>query len=538
MKTLSTLQQLPLGISTFSVIRNDGYLYVDKTKDIYNLITQGRRYFLSRPRRFGKSLLVSTLKEILSGNKSLFKDLWIEKSDYAWQPHGVIFLSFSGLGIKDADSLTSGLLRILSRIAQSYELTEPIHTTSPEFALDDLARALYNRFGKVAILIDEYDYPILKVLDDQKKAKEIRDSLQNFFSAIKDLDEYVSFTFITGVSAFAKAGIFSGLNNLTVITLNKQWATICGYTDQEIDHYFTPYIQAWINKKNIIKQNISYDELRQQIKYWYNGYQFGANVFSVYNPFSVMHAFNEQEYKNFWLGTGTPSFLIKEIKKNYRTVELEMLHLESFYATEDFLSAFEIGSTPLVSLLFQSGYLTIVRVDGEERVYTLDYPNYEVRTAMEQYFLSVFTQTDVNQAGLFVSELRTAFREKNISEIVALIKLTFARVPYPTHISEEKFYHGLLHVLFSAAGLKVYSEYMTSHARIDIIVELPSVNYVIELKFNQSAEKVLEQIENRKYYEALQYENKPIMLLGLNFHRKPKEFDITYASKEVIQKKK
>ncbi len=527
MKT-SALQRLPLGLSTFSVIRNNGYLYVDKTEHAYNLITQGHRYFLSRPRRFGKSLLVSTLKEILAGNKPLFKDLWIEKSDYAWQPHGVIALSFSGLGIKDVDSLTSGLLRTLSRIAQSYELTESIHATSPEFALDDLVRALYSRFGKVAILIDEYDYPILKALDDQKNAEKIRNSLQNFFSVIKDLDEYVAFTFITGVSAFAKAGIFSGLNNLKIITLNERWATICGYTNEEIEHYFTPHMQAWATQ-----QNISYEKLHLQIKNWYNGYRFGADVTAVYNPFSFMNALEEQKCENFWLQTGTPSFLIKEIKKNYRTVEREMLHLESFNATADFLSIFDIGTTPLVSLLFQSGYLTIARVDQEAKIYTLDYPNYEVRTAMEQYFLSVLTRTDVNQTGLFASKLWSAFEEKNIVEIVALIKSTFVRVPYLSHIPEKKFYHGLLHVLLSAAGLKVYSEYMTSHARIDMIVELPSVNYVIELKFNQSAKKALEQIENRKYYEVLRDQNKPIILLGLNFNRKPKEFDITYVSKEV-----
>jgi len=522
------LQKLPLGISTFSEIRNENYLYVDKTKDIYSLLTEGKRYFLSRPRRFGKSLLVSTLKEILSGNKLLFKGLWIETSDYTWEPHGIITLSFSGLGINDVDSLKAGLLFALSNIAQNYKLTKSIHSTNPAFALRNLAEELHDRFGKVAILIDEYDYPILKTLDDQKKAEEIRASLHDFFSAIKDLDEYVKFTFITGVSSFAKAGIFSGLNNLKIMTLNQRWATICGYTDEEVNYYFTPHIQAWANK-----QNISYDELRQQIKEWYNGYRFGDDVLSVYNPFSFMNAVEEQKYENFWLQSGTPSFLIKELKKDYRSIELEMLHLKSFSEDADFLGIFEIGSTPLVSLLFQSGYLTIVRFDEIKKKYLLDYPNYEVRTAMEQYFLAVFTKMDYAQARSFALDVGAAFQKKNIPEIVALIKKAFVQVPYLTHMPDEKFYHGLLHVLLGAAGLKVYSEHMTSHARIDMIVELSSVNYVIELKFNQSAEKALEQIENRKYYEVLQHQNKPIMLLGLNFHRKSQEFEITYVSKEI-----
>jgi len=528
MKT-SPLQQLPLGISTFFTIRNEGYIYVDKTENIYNLIQQGKRYFLSRPRRFGKSLLVSTLKEILAGNKSLFKDLWIEKSDYTWQPHGVISLSLSGLGIKDADSLVTGLLSVLFDIAQSYEFViQSTHTANPERALSYLVKALHKRFGKVAILIDEYDYPILKMLDDQKKAIEMRDSLHDFFSAIKDLDEYISFVFITGVSAFAKAGVFSGLNNLTTMTLDSRWAAICGYTDQEIDLYFAPYIQAWANK-----HKVSYGELRLQIKNWYNGYHFGADVTAVYNPFSVMHAFDKQNYENFWLQSGPPSFLIKEIQKNYRIIEKEMLHLKPFEVLADFLSIFDIGSVPLVSLLFQSGYLTITHFDEEKWAYTLDYPNYEVRTAMEQYLLSVFTQTDIHQIRDFVLNLWTAFKEKNIAEIVALIKSKITQVPYQTHIKEEQFYHGLLHALCSTAGLKVYSEFMTSHGRIDMVVELSSVSYVIELKFNQTAEKALQQIEDRKYYEVLQDQNKSIVLLGLNFHRKPNEFDISYASKEI-----
>jgi len=527
MKT-PTLQQLPLGISTFSTIRNEGYLYVDKTEDIYNLLKQGRRYFLSRPRRFGKSLLVSTLKEILTGNKPLFKDLWIEKSDYDWQSHGVIVLDFSELSIKNIDTFENELLSALFDIAQSYGIAEPIQAISPGHMLKYVVQELYKKFGRVVILIDEYDSPLLKALDDPEKTKNIRDFLQHFFTVVKRFDEYVKFTFITGVSAFSKAGIFSGLNNLETITIDKQWATICGYTDQEIDFYFAPYIQAWADQ-----QNIFYDELRQQIKDWYNGYRFGVDVVSAYNPFSVMFAFKKQKCENFWLQSGPPSFLIKEMQKDYRSTELKMLHLEPFDVTVGFLGAFDVGTTPFISLLFQSGYLTIKRFNQETRKYTLDYPNYEVRTAMEQYFLSVITQTDVVQVELFASNLLEAFKEKNIVEIVALIKSKIVQVPYPTHIKEEKFYHGLLHVLCSAAGLKVYSEYMTSHGRIDMVVELSSVNYVIELKFDQSAEKALAQIEDRKYHEALQNQNKPIILLGLNFHRKPKEFDITYAFKEV-----
>ncbi len=373
------LQRLPLGRSTFSVIRKSGYLYVDKTEDIYHLITQGDRYFLSRPRRFGKSLLVSTLQEVLESNQTLFKDLWIEKSDYHWRKHGVILLDFSTIKATTADIFSTEICALLQNIADSYSLELALKPENAESALLNLVVALYKKFGHVAVLVDEYDSPLLKNLDKPEQAHEICEVMRSFFTALKGLDKYIDFIFITGVSAFAKAGIFSGMNNLKIITLDERWATICGYTDEEIDEYFTLHMQAWSHKKNL-----SFDELRAQIKDWYNGYRFSAEASTVYNPFSFMSALDIQKFENFWLHTGTPSFLIKEMKKSYRTVEREMLNLETFDATASTLGTFEIGQTPLISLMFQSGYLTITSFSESKRTYLLDYPNYEVRTAAQQ----------------------------------------------------------------------------------------------------------------------------------------------------------
>ncbi len=290
------LYKLPLDLSTFAKLRSLNYVYVDKTEYMYNMITGGHRFFLARPRRFGKSLLVSTLKEILTGNKALFNGLWIEKSDYTWQEHGLITLDLSAWGIDSAQKLKSGLLDALTEVADAYKLDIKTNETEPESLLRRIVKALYQRFGRVAILIDEYDSPLLRSLKNPDSAQIIRDGLCQFFTAIKGLDAEVDFVFITGVSSFTKAGLFSGINNLQILTLNEKYSGICGYTDEEVNHYFTAHIDAWAQK-----DHIPYTELRQQIKMWYNGYHFDYNVPSVYNPFSLMNALHEQSFENFGL---------------------------------------------------------------------------------------------------------------------------------------------------------------------------------------------------------------------------------------------
>jgi hypothetical protein len=255
------LQKLPIGLNTFSRLHEEGCLYVDKTEVAYNLITQGYRYFLSRPRRFGKSLFVSTLDEILRGNKGLFGDLWITQSDYAWREHGVIKLDLSTIDVVIADDLRVGICRLLNGIATRYGLDVEVDAHKVDSALETVVHALHARFGRVALLIDEYDSPIFKSLHDHEHARSVRQALHSFFTDIKGLDAYINFVFITGVSSFAKAGIFSGMNNLEIITLEKKYASICGYTDEELDQYFTEYMEAWS-----VTENMPYVDLRSKVR--------------------------------------------------------------------------------------------------------------------------------------------------------------------------------------------------------------------------------------------------------------------------------
>jgi hypothetical protein len=513
------MRKLPIGIHTFRRLREDNCVYVDKTEYAYDLITRGYRYFLARPRRFGKSLFVSTLSEILRGNKQLFNDLWITQSDYQWKPHGVIQLDFSSISGETSELFKKGLNHTLTRIADDYQLTIETITDQPEITLDNLVRALHTQYGSIAFLIDEYDSPILRALTDIDRAQKIRAAIQTFFTTVKSLDKYINFVFITGVSSFTKAGLFSGINNLEILTLDPQYAAICGYTDDEIDHNFKEHINTWAQRSDI-----SYADLRKEIKAWYNGYFFGHNVPSVYNPFSVMNAFNKQIFHNFWFESGMPTFLVEIFKKEYTSFDPEKLEV-----TASALGNFDVGSTPLMALMFQAGYLTIKDYSTERKRYTLDYPNEEVKDSLQIYLLEVFTHITHSRAEYITGQLYDAFANGDIEDIIAVIKSLFAHVPYQLHMSEEKFYHALLQMACIAAGIKAQSEYSTSHGRIDLVFDLPQKIYIVEIKFNQSAENALEQIKIRRYYEPFLTQHKPITLLGLSFKREPSNFDVTYA---------
>jgi hypothetical protein len=382
------MRRLPVDISTFSELQKLNCVYVDKTEYLYRMITGGRRYFLSRPRRFGKSLLFSTLYEVLTANKKIFDGLWIGQSDYQWVKHGVINLDFSVLKATTLETLKSKLVEELLIVAENYELTIEGNITEPDSLLKKLALALFKQFGRVAILIDEYDSPILKTLQNQDLAKEIRDEIQQFFTTIKSLDAQVQFVFITGVSSFAKAGLFSGINNVQIITLDKPFAGICGYTDIEVDNYFANHITDWAKTNNI-----TYDELRQEIKSWYNGYSFGSDVPKLYNPFSLMKALKAQEFENFWFTSGAPRFLIEILKKEHKNFDATTLE-----GSKDFLEIFDINALPLLSLMFQTGYLTITSYDPHSKLYTLDYPNLEAKTAFQKYLLEIFAHIDSTRA--------------------------------------------------------------------------------------------------------------------------------------------
>ncbi len=382
------MKNLPIGIQSFESLRREDFVYVDKTKLIYELIRVKRPYFFSRPRRFGKSLLCSTFEAIFRGRRDLFKDLWIDQSNYDWKEYPVILLNIASLDLSSPQTLLETLQIQLSHCAREYNVPE-LTNNSVKQNFIDLVQELSIK-APVAILIDEYDKPIINNLTNIARAQEMRDTLKNFYGALKDLDKYIKFLFITGVSKFARTSIFSDLNHLVDLSLDESTATLCGYTQTEIDQNFVQHREAVIKKRGIPA-----DELRQEIKNWYNGYRFEENQTDpVYNPFSILNFFNTGKFENYWFQSGSPTFLIEKIKEQ----QYPVTHLEDTLLTCAAMDVYDLDNMDLKVLLFQTGYLTIKPGSKTNRLLTVGIPNEEVRLSLFEQFAHMMTDYAYDEA--------------------------------------------------------------------------------------------------------------------------------------------
>jgi hypothetical protein len=517
-------KQLPIDMSTFSRIIKEGYLYIDKTEQIARLFTTGKRYFfLSRPRRFGKSLLISTLKSLFRGEKELFDDLWIGKQkDFKWQDYPVIHIDFSLAQYRTPEELEQSLNWMLDRCAKEYDITlSNIHT--PKAKLVTLVEALA-KLNTVVILIDEYDKPILDHLHDPAKANAQREVLKSFYDVFKGLDEYLRCIFITGVSKFAKTSVFSGLNNLTELFYTPEGADLVGYTQNELETFFAQYIEDLASE-----QKESIDSIKEKIKHWYNGYQFSKKPIKIYNPYSIGYLFSNSRFENYWFESGTPTFLIEHLKRKpwtLRDVENKAFHIA-------LLGTFQIDNIPLETLFFQSGYLTIKEYDEQYDVYRITYPNDEIRQSIGILELGVLTGTNASTMVNTLYQLRYALENKNLDVFAQTIRSLLANIPSYLHIEREAYYHSLIQLLCTTLGLATSCEVVTSKGRIDLVLFTEKYIYVIELKFNTSAQKALEQIHEKKYYEKYQLSGKEIILVGLALNYKEKELSVEWVEGSI-----
>lgn len=500
------LKPLPIGLQTFRDIIEGGFLYVDKTKWLYDLVRYPKGvYFLSRPRRFGKSLLISTLNEIFLGNRELFKGLWLYDSPYQWQPHPVIRVDFSLYPVKSAEELKASLLYALNQMAQSYGLTLADGPYYLQF--ENLIRQLAGR-QKVAILIDEYDKPIIDNLDNPAEAGRIREVLKGFYTIIKGSDEFIRFVLLTGVSKFSKVGVFSGLNNLQDLTMDERYGAMLGITQAELERDFPAYIERLARKVGSGR-----DELLTQIKAWYNGFCFSENCQPVYNPFSLLSLFESQRFDNFWFATGTPTFLVKLLKQQtYSLGELEHLALDALA-----FSSYEIEDLQPVPLLFQTGYLTIKSYDPRSRLYQLGYPNYEVEHAFLQHLLGEFSPVQYSLARGYLWQLIRALEQQDLPLFFQVLSVFFANLPYDIRLNQEKYYQTIFYLIFKLIGLEIEAEARTGRGRIDIVITLPNAIYLFEFKFNASAAEALAQIKQRNYPLKYQQHGKQLFLVGVSF---------------------
>jgi len=513
---------LPLGISSFRTVRKDNFLYIDKTEILLKLVRGTRYNFFARPRRFGKSLTLSTLASIFAGEKELFDGLFIARdTTYQWPVHPVVYIDMNDVDKSSPIELENSLRRLMDRLAFEHQVTLMFAESSGEkFA--SLVRALSPR-GPVVILIDEYDQPITSRLPDKHTAEGNRTILRDFYGKIKSLSDHIQFLFITGVSKFTKTSLFSGLNNLNDLSFDPLTASLVGYTKEEITQNLSAYVNDFADTASISSAAI-YNEMRE----WYNGYRFSRDEVTVYNPWSIFNYLNSKFRANYWWESGTPTFLI-QILKNESTYSFT--DLESMQADKNLLDTFDVDSIPLVALLYQTGYITIKSYSAETGRYDLGYPNKEVELSLANHLLGAFLGTKVADIQSNSENLRRSLFAQDIERFAYYLQILFASIPYSMHKQQESYYHSLLHVVFALLGQDVSSEVLTSRGRLDIVIELPATIFILELKLDKTAEAALAQIKSMRYAEKYRAKNKKLIIVGMNFEYATKT--VTAISEDV-----
>ncbi len=504
------LQRLPVGIQTFSELRSRDCLYVDKTESIHHLITMGKYFFLSRPRRFGKSLLLSTIKEIYQGNRALFDGLWIAEQWDWGKVHPVVHMSFASMGYRTL-GLEAAISAELHSISRQFGLT--LQETEIDRQFQELLQQLAARSGKVVLLIDEYDKPLIDYLDDIPLAKANQQIMKTFYSVIKDSDPYLEFLLITGVSKFSRVSIFSDLNNLFDLTMDYSVATLLGYTQIELEHYFAPYMPA-------VEKRLKVDRatLLDQLRYWYNGYTWDLET-SVYNPYSILSFFQAQAFRNFWFESGTPTFLPKLMHRD------KVYRLDDLAVEESALGNYDLERLELMPVLFQTGYLTLKHHD-EYGFYQLDYPNREVRASMSMYLMAEWAHEAPTHTTPMVVKLHKAFLQNDVPAVIEVIKTVFKKVPYQIFLQDrEAYYHSLIYLTFFYLGQYAEAEVNDSTGRIDCVVKTPNHIFILEFKLDKTAQAAMEQIKARGYAGGYATDPRPKVLIGINFSSDTKSVD-------------
>ncbi|WP_031435340.1 ATP-binding protein [Methylomarinum vadi] len=501
------MKKLPIGIQTFSELIDGNYYYVDKTPLIAELIASGKYYFLARPRRFGKSLLVSTLKSVFAGEKALFDRLYLQ-DQWDWSvSYPVIHISFGGGVVSSAAMLDERFRAILDETAELYRVELQHDDLANRFS--ELIKRLADRFQqRVVVLVDEYDKPILDNIEHAERAVSIREGLRNIYSVIKDRDAYLKFALLTGVSKFSKVSLFSGLNNLQDISLDCRYAALCGYTLAEIKSVFNERLQG-----------VDFSQLAE----WYNGYNFLGE--KVYNPFDVLLYLEQRLFKNYWFESGSPGFLIKLVRERQYSVP----DLENVVVDDAMLTGFDIDDITLENVLFQTGYLTIERVEelGGECFYHLTYPNREVKASLNSHLLRDLMHA---QAGLVTRQqmrIYNAFEQADPEQLRQALTALFASISNDWYRQNqlahyEGYYASIVYCCLAALGLTVTAEDVTNKGRIDLTVKLAEKVFIIEFKVLEGkgeAGRALAQIKARKYWQKYASGEFRVMLIGIEFDK-------------------
>jgi len=507
-----TNRKLPIGIQSFEDLRSNGYLYVDKTAYVHLLVTTGKPYFLGRPRRFGKSLFLSTLKAYFEGKKELFNGLAMAQLEQAWLPYPVFHLDFSVGMYGDAKSLGETLHYSLNQIEAKWGKTADNGNPATRFAA--LIQRAHEQSGrKVVVLVDEYDKPLLGTMDNLDVNDTMRNALKGFYGVLKGMDAHLRFVFLTGVTKFSKVSIFSDLNQLQDISLDRRFAGICGISDVEMREAFMPEIDALGQQ-----YGMSRDQTLAGLKKRYDGYHFAKESEGMYNPYSLLNTFAKQDFAYYWYETGTPTFLVKLIRN--LQIDIRKFDNDVTISARD-IDVYRIGETSPIPILYQSGYLTIKQYDQQFDEYVLGFPNEEVRYGFLNDLLPVYAPESRMQGGefdaaRFVKDLFAG----NVDAFMTRLRAFFASISYDLSAKTERDYQTIFYLLFTLMGQFCQTEVKSAKGRADAVVKTPDCIYVFEFKLdeNASAEAALAQIDDKGYLLPFTADGRKLVKIGVEFN--------------------
>lgn len=500
----------PIGMQTFSEIREEDFLYVDKTEYIYRMThTSGKYFFLSRPRRFGKSLLVSTMQSYFEGKKELFKGLAIEKLEKDWTEYPVLHFSLAGGKHMEKDQLVRYLLYILKVNEEKFGIVN--ESPDPNVRMLNLIKTVYEQTGqKVVVLIDEYDAPLLDVVHEDTSLGVLREVMRNFYSPLKDSDRMLRFVFLTGITKFSQLSIFSELNNITNVSMHQEYAGICGITKEELLDKFDEDIDVLAGRLGL-----THEQALSKLKENYDGYHFTWPSSDIFNPYSLLNCLAEGQMNSYWFGSGTPTYLLNMMRKyDFTPIDLG----EQMDASKDDFDAATETMTTIMPLLYQSGYITIKNYDPETELYTLALPNKEVRIGLYRSMLPYYLAAKSAMCNTTVAKMSSLINKGNMDGALQLLKTFWETVPYCDNTDYEGHYQQTMYIIFALlTNFRILVEQHTFRGRTDITMETKDTIYVIELKFNKSAQEALDQINNKHYADAFALRDKTVEKIGMNF---------------------
>ena len=505
----------PIGIQNFEKIRNGGYLYIDKTALIYKMVKTGSYYFLSRPRRFGKSLLISTLEAYFQGKRELFEGLAMEKLEKDWIKYPILHLDLNTQKYDTPESLEDKLNRTLIEWERLYGAEPAENSLAMRF--EGIIQRAYTQTGqRVVILVDEYDKPMLQAIGNEALQKSFRETLKAFYGALKSKDGCIQIGVLTGVTKFGKVSVFSDLNNLDDISMWNEYIELCGISEREIHENLEAELYEFADARGI-----TYDKLCAELKECYDGYHFTHNSIGMYNPFSLLNAFKRKEFGSYWFETGTPTYLVKLLKKHHYNLE-RMAHEET---DAQVLNSIDSESTNPIPVIYQSGYLTIKGYDEEFGIYSLGFPNREVEEGFMKFLLPFYAHVNQVESPFEIQKFVRAVRSGDYDSFFHRLQSFFADTTYELIRDQEVHYQNVLFILSKLMGFYVKAEYNTSHGRIDMVLQTNKFIYIMEFKLEGTAEEALKQINEKQYALPFEADGRKIFKIGVNFSAKTRNIE-------------